>query len=69
MARKKSLSGWKSDGTYDVLHASQSIATLEDASIVKMIEFSGGSLPSSSPVVLDSNEWWKYQCGEGHTLF
>ena len=33
-----------------------------------MIELSGGSLPSSSPVVLGPNEWLKYQCGEDHTL-
>ena len=42
--------------------------TLEDASTSKMIEFSGGSLPSSSPVVLGPNEWLKYQCGDGHAL-
>ena len=42
--------------------------TLEDAPIVKMIEFSGGFLPSSSPAVLGANEWLNYQCGDGHTL-
>ena len=33
-----------------------------------MISLAGGSLPSSSPVVLDPNEWMKYQYGECHTL-
>ena len=41
---------------------------LQDETTAKMIEFSGGSLPSSSPVALDHNEWMKYQCGECHTL-
>ena len=35
---------------------------------MKMIEFSGRFLPSSSPAVLSPDEWLKYQCGEGHTL-
>ena len=60
----------KSDGTYDVPHRTcQPInCTLEDALTAMMIEFSDGSLPNSSPVLLRSNEWLKYQCGEGHTL-
>ena len=68
--KKEFLLGCKSDGTYDVPHLTcQPInCTLEDAPTAKMIEFSGGSLPSSSPVVLGPNEWLKYQCGEGHTL-
>ena len=43
-------------------------ATLEDAPIVQMIEFSGRFLPSSSSAVLSPDEWLMYQCGEGHTL-
>ena len=68
--KKEFLLGRKSDGTYDVPHLTcQPIdCTLEDAPIVKMIEFSGGFLPSSSPVILGSNEWLYYQCGECHTL-
>ena len=60
----------KSDGAYDFPHHTcQPInCTLEDAPIAKMIEFSGGFLPSSSPVVLGPNELLKYQCGECHTL-
>ena len=68
--KKEFLLGCKSDGTYDVPHLTcQPInCTLEDAPTVKMIEFSGGSLPSSSPVALGPDEWLRYQCGEGHTL-
>ena len=60
----------KSDDTYNVPHLTcQPIdCTLEDAPIVKMIEFSGRFLPSSSSAVLSPDEWLKYQCGEGHTL-
>ena len=57
--KKEFLSGCKSDGTYDVPHLTcQSInCILDDAPTAKMIEFSGGSLPSSSPAMLGSNEW------------
>ena len=41
---------------------------LEDALVAKTIDLSGGFLPSSSPMVLEPNEWLKYQRGEGHTL-
>ena len=68
--KKEFFLGCKSDGTYDFPHLTCQpiICTLEDAPIAKMIEFSGGYLPSNSPVVLGPNEWLKYQCGEGHTL-
>ena len=68
--KKEFLSGCESDGIYDVPHPTcQPIScTLEDAPIARMIEFSGGFLPSSSPVVRSPDEWLKYQCGEGHTL-
>ena len=68
--KKEFFFGCKSDGTYDVPHHTcQSInCILENAPIAKMIEFPGGFLPGSSPVVLGSNEWLKYQCGEGHTF-
>ena len=68
--KKEFLLGCKADGTYDFPHFTcQPInCTLEDAPTAKTIDFSGGSLPSSSSVVLDPNEWWKYHCGEGHTL-
>ena len=68
--KKEFLLGCKSDGTHDVPHLTcQPInCSLEDAPTAKMIEFSGGYLPSSSPAVLSLNEWLKYQCGEGHTL-
>ena len=42
--------------------------TLEDALTAKRIDLSDGSLASSSPVVLDPNEWLKYRCGEGRAL-
>ena len=60
----------KFDGTYDVLHLTcQPInCTLDDAPTAKTIEFSGGSLLSSSPVVLDPNERLRYRCGEGRAL-
>ena len=60
----------KSDGTYDFPHLTcQPInCILEGALTAKRIDFSDGSLTSSSPVVLDPNEWLKYRCGEGHTL-
>ena len=62
--------GCNSDGTYDAPHLTcQPInCILEDVPITKMIEFLGGSLPSSSPVILGSNEPLNYQCGECHTL-
>ena len=68
--KKEFLLGCESDCAYDVPHLTcQPInCTLEDAPTAKRIEFSGGYLPSSSPVVLDPNEWLKYQCGEVHTL-
>ena len=68
--KKEFLLGCKSDGIYDVPHLTcQPISCiLEDAPTAKRIDFSGGYLPSSSPVVLGPNEWLKYQCGEGHTL-
>ena len=68
--KKEFLLGCKSDGTYDVPHLTcQPVnCILEDAPTARMIGFSGGSLPSSSPVVLGANEWLKYQCGESHTL-
>ena len=57
-------------GAYEVPHLTcQPInCTLEDAFIAKMIDLSGGFLPSSSPVVLGPNEWLKFQCGDDHTL-
>ena len=60
----------KSDGTYVFLHlTSQPInCILEDALTAKRIDLSGGSLPSSSPAILGSNECMKYQHGGGHTL-
>ena len=60
----------KLDGTYDVpqLTCQPINCTLDDAPTANMIEFSGGSLSSSSPVVLGPNEWLKYQCGDDHTL-
>ena len=68
-SKKEFLLVCKSDGTYVPHLTCQPIdCTLEDAPTAKMIEFSGGSLPSSSPMVLDPNEWLKYQCGECHTL-
>ena len=68
--KKEFLLGCQSDGTYNVPHLTcQPIdCTLEDALTAKMNEFSYGSLPNSSPVVLSPNEWLKYQCGEGHTF-
>ena len=68
--KKEFLSGCESDGIYDVPHLTcQPInCILEDAPIAKMIEFSGGFLRSSSPVVRSPDEWLKYQCGEGQTL-
>ena len=68
--KKEFLSGCESDGIYDVPHLTcQSIICfLEDALIAKTIDTSGGFLPNSSPMVLDPNEWLKYQRGEGHTL-
>ena len=64
--KEEFLLGCKSDGTYEVPHITcQPInCILEDAPIAKMIDPSGGFLPSSSPVVLGSNEWLKYQWGE-----
>ena len=41
---------------------------LEDAHTAKRIDFSDGSLASSSPVVLVPYEWLKYRCREGRTL-
>ena len=60
----------KSDGTYDVPHLTcQPInCILEDALTAKRIDLSDGSLASSSPVILGSNEWLYYQCGECHAL-
>ena len=68
--KKEFLLGCKPDGTCDVPHLTcQPInCTLEDGPTAKMIEFSCEFLPSSSPVVLGSNKWLKYQCGECHTL-
>ena len=68
--KKEFLLRCKSDGTYDVPHLTcQPInCILEDAPTAKRIDLSDGSLASGSPVVLDPNEWMKYQCGEGHTL-
>ena len=68
--KKEFLLECKSDGTYDVPHLTcQRInCILEDAPTAKRIEFSGGSLPSSSPAVLSPNEWLNYQCGEDHTF-
>ena len=64
------LLGCNSDGTYDVPHLTfLSInCIIEDAPVANTIDLSGGFLPSSSPVILGSNEWLKYLCGEGHTL-
>ena len=69
--KKEFLLGCKFDGIYEVPHFTcQPInCTLEDALVAKTIDFSGEFLSSSSPVVLGSNEWLKYQCGEGHALF
>ena len=60
----------KSDGTYDFPHliCEPINCTLEDALTARRIDLSDGSLASSSPVVLDPNEWLKYRCGEGRTL-
>ena len=60
----------KSDGTCDFPHLTcQPITcTLGDALVAKTIDISGGSLASSSPVVLDPYEWLKYRCGEGRAL-
>ena len=60
----------KSEGTYDFPHLTcQPIkCILEDALTAKRIDLSDGSLASSSPVVLDPNEWLKYRCGEGRAL-
>ena len=68
--KKEFLLGCNFDGPYEVPHLTcQPInCILEDAPIAKMIEFSGEFLPNSSPVVLGSNEWLKYQWEEGHTL-
>ena len=68
--KKEFLSGCKSDGTYDVPHLTcQSInCILDDAPKAKRIEFSSGSLPSSSPAMLGSNEWLENQCGESPNL-
>ena len=69
--KKEFLLGCKSDGTFDVPHLTclPINCILEDALTAKMIEFSDGSLPNSSPVLLGSNEWLKYQCGEGHIFY
>ena len=69
-SRKEFFLRCKSDETYDVPHLTcQPInCILEDALTVKRIDLSDGSLASSSPVVLDPNEWLKYRCGEGRTL-
>ena len=68
--KKEFLLGCKSDGTYEVPRLTcQSInCILDDAPTAKMIGFSGRFLPSSSPVVLDSDEWLKNQHGDGHSL-
>ena len=68
--KKEFLLGCKPDGTYDFPHlACQPInCVFEDALTAKRIDLSDGSLVSSSPVVLDPNEWLKYRCGEGRTL-
>ena len=68
--KKEFFSRWKSDSTYNVPHPTcQPInCFLEDVPSAKMIEFSGGSLPSSSPAMLGSNEWFNYQCGEDLAL-
>ena len=68
--KKEFLLGCKCHGTYEVPHLTcEPInCTRENTPIAKMIGFSGEFLPSSSPVVLCSNKWLKYQCGEGHTL-
>ena len=68
--KKKFFLKCKSDGTYDFPHlACQPInCILEDALSAKGIDLSDGSLASSSPVVLDPNEWLKYQCEEGRAL-
>ena len=60
----------KFDGTYAVPHHTRQPINciFEDAPTAKRIEFSGGYLPSSSSAVLSPNEWFKYQCGEDHTL-
>ena len=69
-SKKEFLLVCKSDGTNDVPHfPCQPInCILEDALTAKRIDFSDGSLASSSPVVLDPNEWLKYRCGEGRAL-
>ena len=69
--KKEFLLGYKSDGTYDLPHLTCQLINciLEDEPTAKTIEFSDGSLPNSSPVLLGSNEWLKYQCEEGHTFF
>ena len=69
--KKEFLLGCKSDGTFDVPHLTclPINCILEDALTAKMIQFSDGSLPNSSPVLLGSNEWLKYQCGEGHIFY
>ena len=70
LLQERYLSGCESDGIYDVPHLTcQSISCiLEDALIAKRIDLSDGSLASSSPVVLNPNEWLKYRCGEGRAL-
>ena len=67
---KEFLLRCKFDGTYAFPHVTcQPInCILEDALTAKMIELSDGPLPNSSPVLLGSNEWLKYQCGESHTF-
>ena len=66
--KKEFFLGCKSDGTYDVPHLPcQPInCILEDALTATRFDLSDGSLASSSPVVLDPNEWLTYQCGESH---
>ena len=68
--KKEFFSRCKSDGTYDFPHLTcQSInGIFEDALTAKRIDLSDGSLPSSSPAMLGSNECMKYQHGDGHTL-
>ena len=58
------------DGIYEVPHPTcQPISCiLEDAPIAKRVDLSVGSLASSSPAMLGSNECMKYQHGDGHTL-
>ena len=68
--KKEFLLGCNSDNTYGVPHLTcQPInCILKDALTAKRIDLSVGSLASSSPAMLGSNECMKYQHGDGHTL-